>query len=328
MSSSPQVSIIIPVYNAAAHIDKTLRSAIGQTWPNKQIIAVNDGSTDNSLQILRSYQAEGVIVVNQLNKGATAAKQAGLELATGQFVQYLDADDILDPDKLTIQVKALNHQPGKIAVCKTTHFFDDKNYLVDNYPDDDRFFEQYLDDPLNFLIKLYGGFDLMGGMIQPNAFLTPMNVIKAAGPWNPAISPCTDEDGEYFTRVILHSKGIVYQPQALNYYRKSAKKLTLSGQFTETTCSNLIDSIWLKHQHLLQAAANAGQVTNIHNLTNFFLDRVKVKVYFSSPKMVGKINALQQQLSPALQPRHDTLGGNLIKNIWLESRPALAASLS
>jgi glycosyltransferase involved in cell wall biosynthesis len=311
----PLVSIIIPVYNSEKYLTECIESALGQTYTNTEIIIINDGSTDRSLDIINGFDNSKIVLINQDNRGASAAKQNGLDKASGAFIQYLDADDILANNKIEQQMISLYNQPDKIAVCKTAHFFDDWNYIKENIPDDDRFFEEYLNEPLNFLIKLYGGFDLVGGMIQPNAFLTPKNIVEKAGPWNTDISPCMDEDGEYFTRVILESKGIIYQPQILNYYRKSRNKNSLSGIKNEIRCSNLIESIWLKHLHLLARANSDHQITSIHNATYLFLDQVKVQNYLAFKNLVSKISYYQNMLSPSLKPVHDKLGGTMINFI-------------
>jgi glycosyltransferase involved in cell wall biosynthesis len=305
------VSIIIPVYNAEKFLAETLSSALAQTWPNKEIIVVNDGSTDGSADIVNAFGSSQVVLITQSNKGASAAKQTGLEHARGEFIQYLDADDVLAVNKIEVQMNALKDQPGKIAVCKTTHFF---GSVDNNIPSGDDFFLEYLDEPLNFLIKLYGGFDLRGSMIQPNAFLTPTSIVKKAGPWNSTISPCTDEDGEYFTRVILNSNGLVYQPDILNYYRKLSGK-SLSGRVNELTFLNLVESIWIKHLHLLSYATSDSQITNIHNATYRSFEEVKVNIYYILKNVSSKILYYQNQLSPSLKPRNDKIGGNTINFI-------------
>src|SRR5713101_7558887 len=91
----PLVSIIIPVYNTEAFVADAIQSALDQTWPAKEIIAVDDGSTD---------------------RGAGAARNRALSEAQGEFIQYLDADDFLAADKIEIQMKRLSNGPaGRVA---------------------------------------------------------------------------------------------------------------------------------------------------------------------------------------------------------------------
>jgi glycosyltransferase involved in cell wall biosynthesis len=96
------VSIIIPLYNAANYIESCLTSVVKQTYTNLQVIIVNDGSTDDSLTIVIQFIRDDsrFTLVNQENKGCSAAKNKGLQYATGDFIQYLDADDILSENKI------------------------------------------------------------------------------------------------------------------------------------------------------------------------------------------------------------------------------------
>jgi glycosyltransferase involved in cell wall biosynthesis len=201
---SSLVSIIIPVYNSEKHLQETILSAIAQTWPNKEIIIIDDGSTDNSLQIAKSFKNDIIKVFTQENKGASAARNKGLKEAKGEFIQFLDADDTLSSNKISDQIKLLSQQAGKIAVCSTVHFFSNENPFVGSPSIYEDSFLYDTDDPIAFLINLYGGNDKGGSMIQTNAWLTPADVIKRAGYWSEIYSP--DDDGEFFCRVLLASR--------------------------------------------------------------------------------------------------------------------------
>ena len=99
------VSILIPCYNAEKWLKYTIASVLGQTWPNKEIIIVDDGSTDCSLQIAKQYESNIVKVISQKNKGGSAARNKAFEYAQGSYIQWLDSDDILAPDKIEYQMK-------------------------------------------------------------------------------------------------------------------------------------------------------------------------------------------------------------------------------
>lgn len=98
MSEAIKVSIIIPVYNVEKYLDECLKSAINQTLDNIDIIAINDGSTDNSLKILLDYEKKfnNIKVISQSNKGLSEARNKGLEIAKGDYVYFLDSDDYID----------------------------------------------------------------------------------------------------------------------------------------------------------------------------------------------------------------------------------------
>jgi len=83
----PLVSILIPAYNAENWIADTIRSAIGQTWPRKEIIVVNDGSTDQTLEIARQFASKDIVVVNRDNQGAASTRNHAFSLSQGDYIQ-------------------------------------------------------------------------------------------------------------------------------------------------------------------------------------------------------------------------------------------------
>src|SRR5713226_3588018 len=104
----PLVSILVPAFNEQRWIASTLESAVGQTWPDKEIIVVDDGSTDDTLAIARRFASKGVSVVTQEHQGAAAARNAALSVSQGHHIQWLDANDLLAPDKIERQVLELD----------------------------------------------------------------------------------------------------------------------------------------------------------------------------------------------------------------------------
>src|ERR1051325_3114803 len=105
MVMKPLVSILVPAFNAQNSIADTLRSALAQTWERKEIIVVNDGSTDDTLSIARQFESPSVRVVTQENQGAAVARNTALSLCQGDYIQWLDADDLLSPQKIAQQIE-------------------------------------------------------------------------------------------------------------------------------------------------------------------------------------------------------------------------------
>lgn len=97
-----KVSVILPVYNVSDYLRQCMDSIVGQTLKDIEIICVDDGSTDDSLAILKEYEAKDqrVKVIQQANAGAGAARNKGLEIATGEYLSFLDSDDFFEPDML------------------------------------------------------------------------------------------------------------------------------------------------------------------------------------------------------------------------------------
>lgn len=112
------ISIIVPVYNAEKTLERCVRSLLGQTYPHIEVILVNDGSRDGSLELCRRFAEEDVrvCVVDQPNGGVSAARNAGLDAATGNFVMFCDSDDWVSPD--WCRLLRQQYVPGNLTVCR------------------------------------------------------------------------------------------------------------------------------------------------------------------------------------------------------------------
>ena len=105
---SDVVSVVIPVCNAEPYLEDTLKSVFAQTYPHIEIIAVDDGSTDRSVDILERY-SDRLVLIKQKNSNAAAARNRGVREATGKWIAFLDADDLWSPDKIRRQLDACGH---------------------------------------------------------------------------------------------------------------------------------------------------------------------------------------------------------------------------
>lgn len=94
------LSIVVPVYNVAPYLDRSIRSILGQTYQNLEVILVDDGSTDGSGEICEEYarQDSRVVLICQENQGASAARRNGIRVASGTYMGFIDPDDYIDPD--------------------------------------------------------------------------------------------------------------------------------------------------------------------------------------------------------------------------------------
>jgi glycosyltransferase involved in cell wall biosynthesis len=206
------VSILIPCYNAERWMHETIESALYQTWPNKEIIIVDDGSTDNSLKIARQYESNLVQVISQENKGAPAARNAALENARGDYIQWLDADDMLAPDKIEKQMEVAHRigNPKVLLSCSWGRFFYrhwKANFIADSLWRDL--------SPVEWLIASFSASDWMSN----SAWLVSRTLTELAGPWDERLTK--NQDGEYFCRVIARCDNVVFVPEAREYVRRS-----------------------------------------------------------------------------------------------------------
>ena len=117
---NPQISIIVPVYNTEAHLSAALHSIIAQSYRNWELITINDGSTDGSLNILKQYSAreERLHIIDQDNEGVSSARNAGINAATGDYIIMHDSDDIMMPDYLESMIEAQLANPhAQLIAC-------------------------------------------------------------------------------------------------------------------------------------------------------------------------------------------------------------------
>jgi glycosyltransferase involved in cell wall biosynthesis len=119
----PGISVVIPSYNSAAYLPEAIDSVLGQTVPPLEVIVVNDGSTDETARILQQYE-ERIVSISQENRGLSAARNRGIAAASGDWIAFLDADDIWLPEKLEKQVRCLEKNTNAALVHSQLYYWD------------------------------------------------------------------------------------------------------------------------------------------------------------------------------------------------------------
>jgi glycosyltransferase involved in cell wall biosynthesis len=231
----PLVSILIPAYNAGPWIADAIGSALGQTWPAKEIIVVDDGSTDDTLDIAERFSAEGVKVVSQGNQGASAARNRAYSLCYGDYIQWLDADDLLASEKISrqMEIAAQISNPRVLFSCEWGRFI----YRVQRAKLTSTPLWADL-SPLEWMLRKLG----QNLYMPPFTWLVSRALTDAAGPWDERLS--LDDDGEYFSRVISACEKIHFVSDAKAFYRASG-----SGSLSNVDQSKKkLESLWLSLQ--------------------------------------------------------------------------------
>ncbi|WP_063650743.1 glycosyltransferase [Aliivibrio fischeri] len=121
-----KVSWVLPVYNAEKYLHKTIDSILRQTFINWELIIINDGSTDNSLEIIKSFKDDRIKVVSRENKGLSKSLNEGVELALGEYIARIDSDDINEINRLELQVAFLDSNPDYILVASNVSYINEK----------------------------------------------------------------------------------------------------------------------------------------------------------------------------------------------------------
>ncbi|KAA3619080.1 MAG: glycosyltransferase family 2 protein [Proteobacteria bacterium] len=195
------------MYNAEATIDRALDSALSQSYPILEIIVVDDGSTDSCPALVERRCDPRIRLVRQQNQGAWAARNTALSCAQGDWIQFLDSDDLLSPDKVARQIEtALDCADGTVVVGRLVHWRLRDGIVwtqLEPLPEIDVSMA-----PIDYLVSALGP-NGPAATIQYGAWLFPRSVVDRAGPWRAGMEP--NDDGEWLARVILASRGVAVE---------------------------------------------------------------------------------------------------------------------
>jgi glycosyltransferase involved in cell wall biosynthesis len=296
----PLVSILIPAYNAQAWIAATIESALQQTWGNKEVVVVDDGSKDRTLTVARQFASRGVKVISQPNQGACVARNTAFSVAKGEYIQWFDADDLLAPDKIERQMAVLSECKGKQTLLSGAWGYFFYRTSKANFSPTPLWSNL---SPVEFLyLKMSQNLHM-----QPDVWLVSREITEAAGPWDTRL--WRDNDGEYFCRVILASESIRFVPDARSYYRRSGSGSVSFIGLSDKKMESLLLSMKLHVQYLLSLEdtprTKATCVTYINNWVGNFCPQ--------RPDIVSQLSELAASLGGQLKmPRYSW------KYAWIE----------
>ncbi len=284
----PLVSILIPAHNAEQWIADTIRSAIAQTWPRKEVIVVDDGSTDRTAEVARHFASKDLSVISVENQGAAAARNYALKLSQGDYIQWLDADDLLTPDKIERQVLALRElDSSRVLLSSPWAYF---HYR----PQRARFVKTSLWQDLSrleWLLRKMGENLLM----QTATWLTSRELAEAAGPWNTRL--LSDDDGEYFCRVLLASNGTRFIPGAKVFYRvASTSRMSHIG-----TSDRKKDTMLLSMKLHIKYLRSLEDSERVRTACLAYMQNWLENFYPERPDIVAELQSLAAQLQGRLE---------------------------
>jgi glycosyltransferase involved in cell wall biosynthesis len=243
---SALASIIIPAHDAAPWLGQALESALAQTWPSCEVVVVDDGSADGTLAIAQGYQARGVRVVTQANRGVSAARNAGLALARGEYVQFLDPDDLLAPDKIERQLATLSGlPPDTLCTCRWGRFRADPARA--QFGTSPVWRDLAAEDYLAHVAQT-------GNAVPLHAWLLPRSVVERIGPWVEGLQLM--EDHEYFARAVLASSGIRHAGDTHCLYRTYHAR-SLSRRRDKLATSSMFGAVERIAARLVEAPPSA-----------------------------------------------------------------------
>jgi len=211
----PEVSVIIPTFDCGAYIGEAIESVLKQTYQDFEIIIVDDGSTDNTRELVSSFHDERLQYRYQENRGASDARNTGIKASRGKYISFLDADDVWLPLKLELQVKALESSPRIGLVYSDMYYFGLNKTLPQK-----TFFQCFHWNPprgrvLNLLAERY--------FAHLSVVMIKRDVINQVGLFDTSLRNCQDYD--FLFRVALYYEFEVI-PQPLAKYRFSERQIS------------------------------------------------------------------------------------------------------
>ncbi|SNS23693.1 Glycosyltransferase involved in cell wall bisynthesis [Belliella buryatensis] len=256
MGNNPLVSILIPNYNKAPYLRETLDSVLNQTYTNWECIIVDDHSTDNSWEILESYaQKDARIKIfkrpDDRIKGGSVARNYAFELSKGEFIQWLDSDDVIHKNKIKDQLNILLKSDLFNVSIANWDFFNSSldikninNYHGHEYIDQERW-ENHPTNGYDLILYLF----MNGFFIPPHAYFMSRQLVVVAGLWKEEIN--RNQDGEFMVRILLNCKRVTYLNSIYTFYRKP-DETHLSKQRTYSSYNDWIKSFELWDQSILE----------------------------------------------------------------------------
>ncbi len=291
-----KVSVIIALYNAEQFIAETLSSVVGQSYPNIEIIVVNDGSTDESSKVVEQLNIPNLKLFNRPNSGQCASSNFGIQQATGELIKFLDADDILATDCIEKMIVKWRENPNRLVFGEWHYFANNIQHISWNQSPIYKDYTNALDWYVDTLNKA-------GSMLAGWMWLIPKSILEKAGGWDERLHLMNDF--EFSTRLILHSDGIGFANEAIHYYRKG---------LTSAMTSKMNDRIALSiYTGVNEAYKNVMVVENSSRMRLAFANQFQKWVYQFYPahkELAQKMEITIQELGGSSLPPP---GGTLFK---------------
>lgn len=210
LSMAPDITIVVPAYNAENFIAETIASVIGQTFSNWEMIVVDDGSVDRTGEVALSFVDERIMVERRANQGVSAARNFGLARARGRYVVFLDADDLLVRTALEIMVGALDQHPTKVA-CFSQHIkIDEGGERLSSMTAQRRRIIPQRETLRHLLAKNF--------IVNGGALCIRTAAARNVGGFNPALR--LGEDWDFWCRLAILSDFLALPEQNLLLYRQ------------------------------------------------------------------------------------------------------------
>lgn len=299
----PLVSVIIPTYNGGHYINDCLQSIINCTYPHLEVIIIDDHSSDNSYEILNQYVSQYPHIIDVYHNpkvGAPAARNYGFQKSNGEYIQFLDVDDILSKKKIERQINALSQHRDSVSNCGWIHFT--------KVPDEQMYSPQMIDkdyeEPIDWLIDSWTGH----GMGQTGCWLIPRELCEKVGGWDEGL--IKNQDGNFFSRILMVSSRICFVEDSYVYYRKPTKNNISSNQSIEAA-SSILQS-YKSYESVLKFVDTSRVRAALCNNYNSFV----YQFYNKYPDLANVAIKYIEQLGNRVNVKFSNRMLNLFNRIW------------
>jgi GT2 family glycosyltransferase len=255
----PTISVIVPVYNAERTILETIRAVQQQTFLDLELIVINDGSTDRSLELLNTVNDPRLRVFSYPNGGVSVARNRGITHASGDFLAFLDHDDLWTPDKLELQLAALQQHPEAGVAYSWTYYMDEKGESF--YPDNPVFFEG----------DVYSQFLVDNFIASGSNCLIRKQAVESVGEFDPSLPGCDDWD--YWLRLARHWYFVVV-PKRQIFFRQSLGSQSSKVEMMERNSLKVIEKAFQAAPLEMQSLKNRSLANTYRYLAQMYLTRV------------------------------------------------------
>lgn len=271
------VSVVIPAYNVEKTITETIKSIQQQTFSDWEIIVINDGSTDRTVEVINSIEDPRMKIFSYENGGLPVARNRGIVHATGEFITFIDADDLWTPDKLELQLSALQQHPEAGVAYSWTAFIDEKSNFL------------YAWEPVFAEGNVYPQLLVRNFISSGSNILVRRQFIESAGEFDPSLKSV--EDWDYYLRLAaLCPFALVPKYQIL--YRKTSQSMTSKVDVMEKSVLTVIERAFENAPIELQFLKN-------HTLANAY--RYLAKQCLTNVLDDEAVRQASQKLKKALQ---------------------------
>ena len=254
------VSVVIPIYNSEKFLAESIESVLNQTYENLEIIAVDDGSTDYSLEILRKY-SDKIVILSQKNQGLATAVKTGINKMNGKWFKWFSPDDVLHPNAIEILVNEAKKLPENTIVYSNWEIIDETNQKLRDFSE-----SNYNNlSNFDFNVRL-----LDGQQINVNTILVPKLLFKKGCLFQDLENPVV-VDYDFFLRagILYHAKFFLISKNLISYrinknqlsHKKITKTLSNLSEVRKEILSQLDKSEQTKYQDALENYAKTKPIT-------------------------------------------------------------------